>query len=212
MKRYLFSALFLILGIVAALPYPGTAATYRPPSSSIANDSITSAKITNGTIVNADVSSSAAINSSKLSFNGVSYTFPAADGASNAALTTDAAGALTWEAVRPSTGIATSTGDAAIYGISMSANDVLMVWYQSGRDRANDCSALNMSADWNLKQSGYAATTTVNSSGSNNGQANVGCTMSFFTRHVATTTETVSVQIDQTNYHNSSVMYQLIDN
>lgn len=105
-------------------------------------------------------------------------------------------------------GYATSSTDAALYGISVDANDVLQVWYETHELGANDCQGANFASNFKIKQSTYSATTTLTTVGSGNSSTG-GCSYSFFTMFTATTTESVSVETDQTNGEYSSVMYTL---
>jgi len=115
---------------------------------------------------------------------------------------------ITSGAAQTSNGHATSTGDAAIYNISVDANDTLQVWYETHRNRDNTCTPTDFGVDFILKQSTYSASSTLSSMGTNNG-SDGGCSLSFFTLFTATTTETINLITDQTNGQYSSVMYTL---
>lgn len=110
MKKYFYPFLSLVLGILVALPFPLHSATYRPPVTSIPNDSITSAKINNGTIVNADISSSANITLGKIWNGGATGVMPYVTSDGTLGVSTNPTGGyvLTFANDKP-TWVATST-------------------------------------------------------------------------------------------------------
>lgn len=197
MTRLYPSILAAILGVLIALPFPLFSATYRPPASSIADGSITSAKIDDGTIVNADISSSANINTSKINFAGVTNTEALAAGAPYSLIASSTDGSLSWQ---PSTNIVKAysnegTDTASIYNIPVSAGTKLLIFASNQRDDACGNASGNSLADVKLKQSTYAATTTLEQLSLGGNGAN-GCSAAYSYMHTSTTTETIALRIE----------------
>jgi len=204
MKRFITPLLMVVLGVVVALPFPGNSATYRPPASSIANDSITSAKINDGTIVNADISASASINESKLNFDGIGYEWPTLQGASSTALTNDGSGNLMW--MNPgnlfSTTYSTSTGSQYV-PVTVATSSTLLIW-ATWNTAVGGSACDSHTGHWatlGIRQASVAATTTISTTGSVFG-SDAGCSHAFQATHVSTTTEVV--WIDFATAHNGA--------
>jgi len=202
-------AIVALVGILAFFfPVPkAVAQVYRPPSSTITDGSITSAKITDSTIVNADISASANIAVSKLNLAALSSAQSQATQNATSTFASTTAGTNIW-APLPWTYVASSSSGANVNfnAIQLYQGDAIMLW---GTGDRNSCTS-RVDLSLHLKIVGWGATTSLQDASEQVGSGASYCNLAVQGLFVATTSTVVHVGFVQSGLDLTRGMYQLL--